>query len=87
MNRNKYENVLKVCALKKDLELFSHGDEKQIGERGINLSSGQKKRIQIACEIYQDADLYILNDPFSVVDAHTGSHLFKVLLSISNQKD
>ena len=84
MNRNKYENVLEVCALKKDIELFSHGDQKEIGERGINLSSRKKQRIQLARAIYQDADFYILDDPFSVVDAHTGAHLFKVLLSISN---
>ena len=48
MNRNKYENVLEVCALKKDIELFSHGDQKEIGERGINLSSRKKQRIQLA---------------------------------------
>ena len=28
--RNKYQNVLEVCALNKDLELFSHGDQKEI---------------------------------------------------------
>ena len=84
MNRNKYENVLEVCALKKYIELFSHGDQKEIGERGINLSSGQKKRIQIACAIYQDVDFYIINDPFSAVASHIEAHLFNVLLSISN---
>ncbi|KAK8983365.1 hypothetical protein V6N11_073785 [Hibiscus sabdariffa] len=48
-----------------------------IGERGINLSGGQKQRIQIARALYQDADIYLFDDPFSAVDAHTGSHLFK----------
>ncbi|KAK5786603.1 hypothetical protein PVK06_041241 [Gossypium arboreum] len=51
-----------------------------IGERGINLSGGQKQRIQIACALYQDADIYPFDDPFSAVDAHTGSHLFKEVL-------
>ncbi|KAJ0103688.1 hypothetical protein Patl1_03994 [Pistacia atlantica] len=50
-----------------------------IGERGINLSGGQKQRIQIARALYHDADIYLFDDPFSALDAHTGSHLFKVM--------
>ncbi|KAL5996742.1 Multidrug resistance-associated protein 5 [Asimina triloba] len=61
----------------KDLELFSHGDQTIIGDRGINLSGGQKQRVQLARALYQDADIYLLDDPFSAVDAHTGSELFK----------
>ncbi|KAJ4725240.1 ABC transporter C family member 3 [Melia azedarach] len=58
-----------------------------IGERGINLSGGQKQRIQIARALYQDADIYLFDDPFSAVDAHTGSHLFKeVLLGLLRSK-
>lgn len=79
MDKNKYKNVLQVCALKKDLTLFSHGDQTIIGERGINLSGGQKQRIQLARALYKDADIYLLDDPFSAVDAHTGSELFKVV--------
>jgi ABC-type Mn2+/Zn2+ transport system ATPase subunit len=46
--------------------------------RGINLSGGQKQRIQIARALYEDADIYLFDDPFSAVDANTGLHLFKV---------
>ncbi|XP_038686802.1 ABC transporter C family member 3-like [Tripterygium wilfordii] len=87
MDRERYETVLEACALKKDLEILSFGDQTIIGERGINLSGGQKQRIQIARALYQDADIYIFDDPFSAVDAHTGSHLFKeVLLGILSSK-
>jgi len=78
MDRERYEKVLEACSLKKDLQNFSFGDQTIIGERGINLSGGQKQRIQIARALYQDADIYLFDDPFSAVDAHTGSHLFKV---------
>jgi ABC-type multidrug transport system fused ATPase/permease subunit len=78
MVRERYEKVLEACSLKKDLEILSFGDQTIIGERGINLSGGQKQRIQIARALYQDADIYLFDDPFSAVDAHTGSHLFKV---------
>ncbi|KAM1873466.1 hypothetical protein ACFX13_007298 [Malus domestica] len=80
MDRESYERVLEACSLKKDLEVLSFGDQTVIGERGINLSGGQKQRIQIARAMYQDADIYLFDDPFSAVDAHTGSHLFKECL-------
>ncbi|CAJ2639980.1 unnamed protein product [Trifolium pratense] len=80
MDREKYERVLEACSLNKDLEVLPFGDQTIIGEKGINLSGGQKQRVQIARALYQDADIYLLDDPFSAVDAHTGSHLFKECL-------
>ncbi|KAL9304954.1 ABC transporter C family member 5 [Arabidopsis thaliana] len=77
MEKTKYKNVIQACSLKKDIELFSHGDQTIIGERGINLSGGQKQRVQLARALYQDADIYLLDDPFSALDAHTGSDLFR----------
>ncbi|XP_021892888.1 ABC transporter C family member 3-like [Carica papaya] len=80
LERGLYNKVLDACSLKKDLEVLPFGDQTIIGERGINLSGGQKQRIQIARSLYQDADIYLFDDPFSAVDAHTGSHLFKEVL-------
>jgi ABC-type multidrug transport system fused ATPase/permease subunit len=80
-DREKYERIIQACTLNKDLELFGNGDLTEIGERGINLSGGQKQRIQIARSMYEDADIYLLDDPFSAVDAQTGSHIFKVCAS------
>ena len=81
MDREKYEKVLEACSLIKDLEVLPFGDQTIVGEKGINLSGGQKQRVQIARALYQDADIYLFDDPFSAVDAHTGSHIFKVLFS------
>ncbi|PWA98523.1 ABC transporter Tap-like, P-loop containing nucleoside triphosphate hydrolase [Artemisia annua] len=77
MDRNKYKNVIRTCCLEKDLEMMEFGDQTEIGERGINLSGGQKQRIQLARAVYQDSDIYLLDDVFSAVDAHTGSEIFK----------
>ncbi|XP_061365513.1 ABC transporter C family member 4-like [Gastrolobium bilobum] len=77
MDRYKYNEVIRVCSLEKDLEMMDYGDQTEIGERGINLSGGQKQRIQLARAIYQDCDIYLLDDVFSAVDAHTGSEIFK----------
>ncbi|XP_043719147.1 ABC transporter C family member 3-like isoform X1 [Telopea speciosissima] len=87
MENERYEMILEACSLKKDLELYAYGDQTVIGERGVNLSGGQKQRIQIARALYHNADIYLLDDPFSAVDAHTGTHLFKeCLLGILGSK-
>ncbi|CAI5518441.1 unnamed protein product [Closterium sp. Naga37s-1] len=95
MNRALYERVLRVCALAADLAVLPRGDETEIGERGINLSGGQKQRIQVARAVYHDADIYLLDDPFSSVDTATGSLIFdecvlgllgaKTVLFVTNQ--
>ncbi|CAM6088135.1 unnamed protein product [Calypogeia fissa] len=77
MNEAKYQSILDKCALRTDLDEMELGDQTEIGERGLNLSGGQKQRVQLARAIYQDSDVYLLDDIFSAVDAHTGSDLFR----------
>ncbi|KAG2565273.1 hypothetical protein PVAP13_7NG063800 [Panicum virgatum] len=76
MHPERYSEVIRACCLEKDLEMMDFGDQTEIGERGINLSGGQKQRIQLARAVYQDCDIYLLDDIFSAVDAHTGSVIF-----------
>ena len=78
MDKTKYEKAIKACALDKDINNFNHGDLTEIGQRGLNMSGGQKQRIQLARAVYNDADIYLLDDPFSAVDAHTAAILFNV---------
>ncbi|KAF3825716.1 hypothetical protein GH733_006543 [Mirounga leonina] len=72
--KERYEKVIKACALKKDLQLLEDGDLTVIGDRGATLSGGQKARINLARAVYQDADIYLLDDPLSAVDAEVGRH-------------
>ncbi|KAK2406348.1 ABC transporter C family member [Trifolium repens] len=76
MDKTRYEKAIKACALDKDINDFRHGDLTEIGQRGINMSGGQKQRIQLARAVYNDADIHLLDDPFSAVDAHTAAILF-----------
>ncbi|PSS18052.1 ABC transporter C family member 8 like [Actinidia chinensis var. chinensis] len=76
MEKTKYEKAVKACALDKDINNFQHGDLTEIGQRGLNMSGGQKQRIQLARAVYNDADIYLFDDPFSAVDAHTAAILF-----------
>ncbi|XP_054831012.1 ATP-binding cassette sub-family C member 4 [Eublepharis macularius] len=75
--KEKYEKVLRACALKKDMELLPDGDLTVIGDRGATLSGGQKARVNLARAVYQDADIYLLDDPLSAVDAEVSRHLFE----------
>ncbi|KAG0571068.1 hypothetical protein KC19_6G208800 [Ceratodon purpureus] len=76
MDKELYSKTLRACALDKDIESFPYGDLTEIGERGMNMSGGQKQRMQLARAVYQDADVYLLDDPLSAVDAHTAASLF-----------
>lgn len=56
--------------------MLPNGDMTEIGERGITISGGQKQRLNIARAIYFDADIVLMDDPLSAVDAHVGRHIF-----------
>jgi ATP-binding cassette subfamily C (CFTR/MRP) protein 1 len=68
-DEDRYWRAVKAAALPSDLELFADGDMTEIGERGVNLSGGQKSRLNIARAFYSDADIILLDDPLSAVDA------------------
>ncbi|XP_042110921.1 ATP-binding cassette sub-family C member 4 isoform X2 [Ovis aries] len=78
--KERYEKVIKACALKKDLQLLEDGDLTMIGDRGTTLSGGQKARVNLARAVYQDADIYLLDDPLSAVDAEVSRHLFELCI-------
>ena len=73
----KFQTIVEACALRKDIEQFPDGDLTTIGERGVVLSGGQKARVSMARALYSDADIYLLDDPLSSVDALVGSHIFE----------
>ncbi|XP_078462060.1 ATP-binding cassette sub-family C member 2-like [Lampetra planeri] len=72
----RYARVIDACALSADLKALPAGDQTEIGEKGINLSGGQKQRVSLARAVYSDADVFLLDDPLSAVDAHVGKHIF-----------
>ncbi|XP_027527984.1 canalicular multispecific organic anion transporter 1 [Neopelma chrysocephalum] len=80
LDEARYQQVLKACALLPDLKLLPAGDQTEIGEKGINLSGGQKQRVSLARAVYSNADIYVLDDPLSAVDAHVGKYLFEHVL-------
>ncbi|XP_027033321.1 ATP-binding cassette sub-family C member 3 isoform X1 [Tachysurus fulvidraco] len=73
---DKYRRVMDACALTPDLDILPGGDQTEIGEKGINLSGGQRQRVSLARALYSEADVYLLDDSLSAVDAHVAKHIF-----------
>ncbi|KAF9359131.1 hypothetical protein BGX26_000075 [Mortierella sp. AD094] len=72
-----YQKTIEACCLQQDFAMLLGGDMTEIGERGINLSGGQKARISLARAVYARADIYLFDDPLSAVDAHVGRSIFE----------
>ena len=76
-DKRRYEEVVTACQLVSDFETFPNGDSTFIGERGLSLSGGQRTRISLARAVYFNADIYLLDDPFSALDIKVGKKLFE----------
>jgi len=86
-DKAKYKRVIRLCELRDDIKTFPGKDLIEIGSKGINLSGGQKQRISIARALYADADIYIIDDCLSALDAHVGKAIYNnvILGAISNK--
>ena len=65
-----------MSCLKNDFKVLADGDMTIVGEKGVTLSGGQKARLALARAIYGDADIYLLDDPISAVDARVAKKIF-----------
>ena len=77
IDETRYQQVIEVCGLERDLTLFDLGDQTFVGEKGHNLSGGQKARVSLARAVYHEADIYLLDDPLSAVDPKIANHIFE----------
>ncbi len=71
----RYQRVLDACSLSSDLKIMEDGDETEIGEKGLNLSGGQKARVSLARAVYSRASVILMDDILSAVDAHTSASI------------
>ncbi|KAK8014355.1 ABC transporter family protein [Apiospora arundinis] len=77
LDGDRYLQVLRFCSLERDLDLLTHGDATMVGEKGVVLSGGQKQRISLARGLYSRAEVLLLDDPLSAVDAHVGRDILE----------
>lgn len=76
MEKERYVDCIRLCELERDLEILSNGDLTEIGEKGINLSGGQKARVGLARAVYAQRDIYLMDDPISALDANVRKKIF-----------
>jgi len=76
-NQTRYEEAIKYSCLQSDLDILINKDETEIGEKGVNLSGGQKARVSLARALYKNSEIYLLDDPLSAVDANVGNLILK----------
>ena len=75
-DQERMDRAIKLAQLGHDIEIFGKGLDTVIGERGINVSGGQKARISLARAIYSDADIMLFDDPLSAVDPKVAHKIF-----------
>ncbi|CAD8115160.1 unnamed protein product [Paramecium primaurelia] len=81
-----YQLVLEQSNLIMDLQNMEKGDSTMIGEKGLTLSGGQKARLSLARALYEDAEIYLLDDPLSAVDAKVSRSIFNNLKQLAKQR-
>ena len=75
-NKDKYLSVLEDCQLSKDLNNFKEKDLKECKMNGIQLSGGQKSRVDLARAIYNDSQYYFFDDIFASYDDKVRLNIF-----------
>ena len=87
MDQLRYVHTIMACQLEPDLAIMPAGDQTEIGEKGINLSGGQKARVALARAIYNRPDVLLLDDPISALDAHVRQAVFnEVIVGLMKNK-
>ena len=81
-----YDEVVTACNLDTDVSQLPSGDETMIGERGVNLSGGQKARVALARAVYGKPDILLADSPLAAVDSRTANVTFKYSCNTKQSK-
>ena len=76
-DKRKYVETVLSCQLESDLAIMPAGELTEIGEKGINLSGGQKARVSLARAVYQESDIVLMDDPISALDVKVGRFIME----------
>ena len=77
LDQSRYEDSIKYSCLTQDLKILQKRDLTLLGDKGVNLSGGQKIRLSIARAMYSNADIYLFDDPISALDIDVGKFVME----------
>lgn len=86
LSDSKIEHFAKLAQFHEEVMSFSDGYETQLGERGINISGGQKQRLSIARGLAKSSPIVIFDDALSAVDTKTEKRLLEGLKEQTHKK-
>ena len=76
-DEKRYIDTVTACQLAPDFKILPSSDLTEIGEKGINLSGGQKARVCLARAVYADTDIMLMDDPISALDVHVRKSVYQ----------
>lgn len=80
-DKRRYVETIIACQLEPDLAILPNGDQTEIGEKGINLSGGQKARLALARAVCKRPDILMMDDPISALDSHVRKAVFEMVFT------
>lgn len=76
-DEKRYKDCIRYSCMEDDMKIMQQGDDTQLGDKGVNLSGGQKIRLSIARAMYSNQDIYLFDDPISALDIHVGKYVME----------
>lgn len=77
LDADRYQRVLRACSLEADTKQLTRGDLTEVGDGGAALSGGQRARVNLARALYEEADIYLLDEPLAALGARGGEHVLE----------
>ncbi len=84
--RNEIDNAAEIAQIRQDILEFPKAFDTILGERGINISGGQKQRTALARAIIKKPRILILDDSFSAIDTYTEEEILRQLQGVMRER-
>lgn len=85
-NEEQVMQATKAADIHEFIQSLPAGYKTEIGEKGVNLSEGQKQRLSIARALVKNPDILVMDEPTSALDSMAEKSIFSMLPSLIRDK-